>query len=86
MSYMCNRLAGREDSFGAYEPSARTVFVSILGVLSVASNPAQTPAPRAVPTSSAVVSIKPNRTGSEARRAGSSPRGMFTATNVSLRC
>jgi uncharacterized protein (TIGR03435 family) len=51
----------------------------------LAANPAQTPAPRAIPNSFDVVSIKPNQTGSEARRAGSSPGGIFTATNVSLR-
>ncbi len=61
------------------------MLVSILGVLGVASNPAQTPAPRAAPTSFDVVSIKPNQTGGEARRAGSAPGGMFTAVNVSLR-
>jgi hypothetical protein len=86
-----------EKFFRAYEPSviacviehmrlpARAVFVSILGALGVASNSAQTPVPHATPTSFDVVSIKPNQTGSEARRAGSSPGGMFTATNVSLR-
>jgi uncharacterized protein (TIGR03435 family) len=64
---------------------ARAVFVSILGALSAARNPAQTPARRAAPTSFDVVSIKPDQTGSEARRAGSAPGGRFTATNVSLR-
>lgn len=63
---------------------ARAVFVSIIGTLGVASNPVQTPAARAMPTSFDDVSIKPDRTGSEARRAGSSPGGLFTARNVSL--
>ncbi len=58
------------------------MLVSILGA---ASNPAQTAAPRMTPTSFDVVSIKPNQTGGEARRAGPSPGGMFTAINVSLR-
>ncbi len=64
--------------------SARAVFVSIVGALNVASSPAQTPTPRATPTSFDVFSVKPNLTGSEARRAGSSPGGLFTVRNVSL--
>ena len=64
--------------------SARAVCVSILCVTDVAPSPAQTAA-RAAPRSFDVVSIKPNPTGSDNRRADSSPDGVFTATNVGLR-
>jgi uncharacterized protein (TIGR03435 family) len=40
---------------------------------------------RSVPRSFEVASVKPNQSGGEGRRAGASPGGLFTATNVSLR-
>jgi len=46
---------------------------------------AQAPAPPAAPQSFEVASIKANKTGGESRRAGASPGGVFTASNVSLR-
>jgi uncharacterized protein (TIGR03435 family) len=59
-------------------------FALIINVLSVTSIQAQT-TPRAAPQSFEVASIKVNQTGGEARRAGSSPGGVFTATNVTLK-
>jgi uncharacterized protein (TIGR03435 family) len=41
--------------------------------------------PRTTPLHFDVASIKPNRTGSESRRATTVPGGVFTATNVSLK-
>lgn len=61
--------------------STSAIFVVMLSASSVASSQAQ----RAVPASFEVASIKPNQTGSESRRAGTSPGGLFTATNVSLK-
>jgi uncharacterized protein (TIGR03435 family) len=71
-------------------PSTRAAFALILGALSSASNQAQTTAQAqtiagTVPRSFDVASIKPNQTGSDSRRAGTSPGGRFTATNVSLK-
>jgi len=56
----------------------------VLATAAAASGHAQ-PAQRAAPRSFDVASIKPDLTGSESRRAGASPGGMFTADNVSLR-
>ncbi len=50
-----------------------------------ASNQVQTAAPRTVPRSFDVASIKPNQTGSDSRRPRTSPGGRFTATNVTLK-
>ena len=42
-------------------------------------------APRMVPRSFDVVSVKPNQDGGESRHVGPSPGGTFTATNVTLK-
>src|SRR5262245_25554668 len=57
------------------------VFVFLLGG-AVASGQAQQADP---PRNFDVASIKPNLRGGEGRRAGASPGGVFTASNVSLK-
>ena len=65
--------------------SAPSVCVLLAGTIASASIQAQPAAPRLVPRSFDVASVKPNRIGGEGRRAGSSPGGAFTATNVTLK-
>jgi uncharacterized protein (TIGR03435 family) len=65
-------------------------WVLTLAALAVSPNHAQTPAQtsvasRVVPQTFEVASIKPNQTGSDGRRATTTPGGIFTATNVSLK-
>ena len=56
-------------------------FALFLGIVGVSGHAQQPSAPSRFD----VASVKPNLTGGEARRAGASPGGMFTASNVSLR-
>jgi uncharacterized protein (TIGR03435 family) len=58
--------------------------VLFLGAIAPASLQAQ-PAPRPVPQSFDVASVKPNQTGGESRRAGTLPGGSYTANNVTLK-
>jgi uncharacterized protein (TIGR03435 family) len=55
-----------------------------LGICALLLAPALAVA-QALPTRFDVAAIKPNRTGSEARRATTAPGGIFTATNVTLK-
>ena len=65
--------------------SAPSVCVLLLSTFAPASIQAQPPAPRLVPRSFDVASVKLNQTGGDSRRAGTSPGGTFTATNVTLK-
>ncbi len=53
-----------------------------MGAASIQAQPAPS---RVAPRSFDVASVKANQTGGESRRAGSSPGGVFTATNVTLK-
>ena len=63
----------------------QSLFILLLSAIGTVCDQAQTLSPRVVPRSFDVASIRPDRTGSESRRAGTSPGGMFTATNVRLK-
>ncbi len=60
-------------------------FTAIAGALAAIPAFSQNAPTHVLPESSEVASIQPNMTGSESRRATSTPGGRFTATNVSLR-
>ncbi len=57
----------------------------LLGIIAPATIQAQPPAPRLLPPSFDVASVKLNQTGGDSRRAATSPGGKFTATNVTLK-
>jgi uncharacterized protein (TIGR03435 family) len=65
--------------------SRPAVFVLSFGAIGAASSQAQSAVPRVPPRSFEVASIKPNLAGGDSRRAGASPGGIFTATNVNLK-
>ena len=67
------------------KPHVPAAFVLTIGGIGVASSEAQPTAPRAVPQSFDIASVKPNQAGGESRRAGSSAGGQFNASNVTLR-
>ena len=61
------------------------ICLLLLRTITSASIQAQPTIPRLVPRSFDVASVKLNQTGGDSRRAGTSPGGTFTATNVTLK-
>jgi len=59
--------------------------VRVLLLIASSSIRAQPTAPRLTPRTFDVASIKSNQAGGDSRRAGTSPGGRFTATNVTLK-
>ena len=57
----------------------------VLAIILSSSGPGWSQAPRSVPRSFEVASIRPNQTDSESRRAAASPGGKFNASNVTLK-
>lgn len=70
--------------FNAMKPLALPALVLALGTIG-APTEAQPTAPRVVPRSFDVASVKPNQTGGDSRRATASAGGKFNAVNVSLK-